>query len=105
MDPVFIVDSSALDELPYSSKTVETPGGHVYRGLELSANICGVEIVRHGGAMRTSFQRNFVEAPIGKLLIQTSDLGEPRVNLHRDNVNNSFTISASRRTLNNVMSL
>jgi uridine kinase len=70
-----------LDELPYAPKTIETPGGHLYRGLALSVKTCGVEIVRHGGAMRTSFQRNFVDAPIGKLLIQTTDLGEPLVNL------------------------
>ena len=72
-------DFSALDELPYSPKKVETPTGRVYRGLELSAKVCGVEIVRAGGAMRTSFSRIFVDAPIGKVLIQTSDIGEPLV--------------------------
>lgn len=73
------VDKRALDELSYLEKKVETPGGHVYNGLELSGRICGVEIVRAGGAMRTSFSRVFVDAPIGKILIQTSDIGEPLV--------------------------
>lgn len=69
----------ALDELPYIPRMVETPGGHTYDGLELSARVCGVEIVRAGGAMRTSFSRIFEDAPIGKVLIQTSDVGEPLV--------------------------
>ena len=72
-------DRRALDELPYSPKKVETPTGHVYRGVELSAKVCGVEIVRAGSAMRTSFSRIFVDAPIGKVLIQTSEIGEPLV--------------------------
>ena len=72
---------SALDELPYSPKKVETPTGHQYKGQELSAQICGVEIVRAGGAMRTSFSRIFVDAPIGKILIHTSDIGEPMVHI------------------------
>lgn len=68
-----------MDELPYSLKRIETPGGHKYDGLQLDARICGVEIVRAGGAMRTSFSRVFVDAPIGKVLIQTSEIGEPLV--------------------------
>lgn len=72
---------SALDELPYSPKKVETPTGHQYKGQELSAQICGVEIVRAGGAMRTSFSRIFVDAPIGKILIHTSEIGEPMVHI------------------------
>jgi uridine kinase len=71
----------ALDELPYSLKNIETPTGHKYDGLQLDAHICGVEIVRAGGAMRTSFSRVFVDAPIGKVLIQTSEIGEPLVPL------------------------
>ena len=73
------IEISALDELPYSLKTIETPGGHKYDGLQLDARICGVEIVRAGGAMRTSFSRVFVDAPVGKVLIQTSEIGEPLV--------------------------
>jgi Uracil phosphoribosyltransferase len=71
------LNSSALDELPYRPKTVETPGEHNYNGLEISAKVCGVEIVRAGGAMRTSFSRNFNDAAIGKILIHTSEIGEP----------------------------
>ena len=72
-------DGSALDELPYSTKIVETPGGHMYHSIELCRKICGVELVRAGGAMRTSFSRVFEDAPIGKVLIQTSEVGEPLV--------------------------
>ena len=91
------VYESALDGLPYKRRDVETPGGHLYRGLELSAKICAVEIVRAGGAMRTSFSRIFVDAPIGKVLIQTSDLGEPRVSSPHYMINNSSTFSNSHR--------
>lgn len=58
-------------------KKIETPGGHEYNGLELSGKICGVEIVRAGGAMRTSFSRIFDDAAVGKILIHTSEVGEP----------------------------
>jgi uracil phosphoribosyltransferase len=47
--------------------------------MELSAKICGVEIVRAGGAMSISFSQVFVNAPIGKILIHTSEIGEPLV--------------------------
>src|ERR1700733_8284702 len=72
-------DERALDELPYKRKDIETPDGHLYTGLELSAKICAVEIVRAGGAMRTSFSRIFAHAPAEKVLIQTSEVGEPLV--------------------------
>ena len=68
-----------MDELPYLPKNIQTPAGHYCPGKELNANICGVEIIRAGGAMRTSFSRIFVDAPIGKILIQTSEIGEPLV--------------------------
>jgi len=72
-----LVLESALNELPYSPKKVETPAGYKYEGLEVATKVCAVEIVRAGGAMTTSFSRIFVDAPIGKVLIQTSDIGEP----------------------------
>ena len=80
-------DERALDELPYSPKIVETPGGEIFEGLELSGRVCVIEIVRAGGAMRTSFSRMFVDAPIGKVLIQTSDIGEPLVSPNSKNAN------------------
>jgi len=76
---ISILTQRALDELPYKQKDIETPARHPYKGLELSAKVCAVEIVRAGGAMRTSFSRIFADAPVGKVLIQTSEVGEPLV--------------------------
>jgi len=96
---------SALDDLPYTAKTIETPTGHPYNGKELAVKMCGVEIIRAGGAMQTSFSRIFVDAPIGKVLIQTSEKGEPLVpTLWVSPTNFSSILSNSRTISVNIVS-
>jgi uracil phosphoribosyltransferase len=93
-----------LNELPYSPKKVETPAGYKYEGLEVATKVCAVEIVRAGGAMRTSFSRIFVDAPIGKVLIQTSDIGEPLVEQKPEFADDSYISSNCPRILVVIMS-
>ncbi|KAJ6619783.1 armadillo/beta-catenin/plakoglobin [Mycena sp. CBHHK59/15] len=85
-DFVFFVDrlsallmEHALQYLPYSSKTVTTPVNANFTGKVMDAKyVCGVSILRSGGALERGFRRVLNDVPVGSLLVQsnTSD-GEP----------------------------
>ncbi|KAG6842339.1 hypothetical protein C0991_010629 [Blastosporella zonata] len=86
LDFVFFVDrlstllvENALQFLPYAPKTVTTPVGVESHGTQLAAqNICGVSILRSGGALERGFRRVINDVPLGSLLIQSDDkTGEP----------------------------
>ncbi|KAF8071904.1 armadillo/beta-catenin/plakoglobin [Lyophyllum atratum] len=85
-DFVFFVDrlstilvEFALQYLPYTAKSVTTPVGAVSHGQKLDAkNICGVSILRSGGALERGFRRVINDVPVGSLLIQSdAKTGEP----------------------------
>ncbi|KAJ7227218.1 armadillo/beta-catenin/plakoglobin [Mycena pura] len=80
-DFIFFVDrlstllvEFALQFLPYAPRTVTTPTEAAFTGK----HVCGVTILRSGGALERGFRRVFNNVPIGSLLVQshTSD-GEP----------------------------
>lgn len=50
-DPPCIHSRLGLNHLPVMSKTVETPTGAKYEGLDFEGRICGVSIMRAGEAM------------------------------------------------------
>ncbi|KAG5643016.1 hypothetical protein DXG03_001754 [Asterophora parasitica] len=85
-DFVFFVDrlsallvEHALEYLPHAPKTVTTPIGTVSYGQLLDAkNICGVSILRSGGALERGFRRVINNVPVGSLLVQSdAKTGEP----------------------------
>ncbi|EDR08552.1 armadillo/beta-catenin/plakoglobin [Laccaria bicolor S238N-H82] len=85
-DFIFFVDrlstilvENALQHLPYLPKTVVTPVGVESHGMKLDADlICGVTIMRSGGALERGFKRVINDVPVGSLLIQSdSKTGEP----------------------------
>ncbi|KAG6813417.1 hypothetical protein H0H92_011396 [Tricholoma furcatifolium] len=85
-DFVFFVDrlstllvENALQYLPYAAKTVTTPVGAESHGKMLDAqNVCGVSILRSGGALERGFRRVINDVPVGSLLIQSEGkTGEP----------------------------
>ncbi|KAJ7773304.1 armadillo/beta-catenin/plakoglobin [Mycena metata] len=85
-DFIFFVDrlstllmEFALQYLPYAPKTVITPTEAAFTGQVMSAKyVCGVSILRSGGALERGFRRVLNDVPMGSLLVQshTSD-GEP----------------------------
>ncbi|KAJ7158730.1 armadillo/beta-catenin/plakoglobin [Mycena filopes] len=85
-DFIFFVDrlstllmEHALQYLPYAQKIVITPTDAAFTGQIMSAKyVCGVSILRSGGALERGFRRVLNDVPIGSLLVQshTSD-GEP----------------------------
>lgn len=43
-----LVVEAGLGLLPFSEKTVMTPTGHAYVGVEFARKLCGVSIIRSG---------------------------------------------------------
>nr|GAT60732.1 armadillo/beta-catenin/plakoglobin [Mycena chlorophos] len=85
-DFIFFVDrlSTLLVEhasqfLPYASRSVITPTEAAFDGKTMSAkHICGVSILRSGGALERGFRRVFNNVPMGSLLVQShGEDGEP----------------------------
>lgn len=67
----------ALSLLPHVPKTVVTPVGVEAHGQKLNAQmVCGVTIMRSGGALERGFRRVINDVPIGSLLIQSDSSGE-----------------------------
>lgn len=70
----------ALSALPFEKKVVITPTHEKYEGRALNEQVCGVSIIRAGGALEAAFQNLQKNVRIGKLLIQTDvKSGEPQV--------------------------
>ncbi|KAF7312252.1 Uridine kinase [Mycena indigotica] len=85
-DFIFFVDrlstilvEHALQFLPYADKSVITPTEASFAGTTMSAkHVCGVSILRSGGALERGFRRVFNNVPMGSLLVQShGEHGEP----------------------------
>lgn len=62
-----------LDQLPVQAKTVETPLGVNYDGVNFLGKICGVSIVRAGESMEQGLRDCCRSVRIGKILIQRNE--------------------------------
>ncbi|KAF8627004.1 hypothetical protein AX15_004588 [Amanita polypyramis BW_CC] len=85
-DFIFFVDrlatllvEYALQHLPYAPYSIVTPVDAGVEGLKMAAKyICGVTILRSGGALERGFRRVINDVPVGSLLIQSdAQTGEP----------------------------
>ncbi|KAF8656224.1 hypothetical protein AX16_002660 [Volvariella volvacea WC 439] len=74
-----ILVETALQQLPFVPKAVTTPVDVEYQGKRLDAKwICGVSILRSGGALERGFRRSINNVPVGSLLVQSdTTTGEP----------------------------
>ncbi|KDR76262.1 hypothetical protein GALMADRAFT_247565 [Galerina marginata CBS 339.88] len=73
----------ALQHLPYTPRTVMTPVGVEAHGKKLDAQyICGVTILRSGGALERGFRRVINDVPIGSMLIQSDSKSGEAMLLH-----------------------
>ncbi|KAI8910295.1 uracil phosphoribosyltransferase-domain-containing protein [Gorgonomyces haynaldii] len=63
----------ALNHLPFVEKSVTTPTGDIYRGLEPVGKICGVSIMRAGESMEQGLRDCCRSVRIGKILIQRDE--------------------------------
>jgi len=62
-----------LSKLPFLEKTVETPTGRPYHGVQFASKLCGVSIVRAGESMETGLRAVCKSVRIGKILIQRDE--------------------------------
>ncbi len=65
-----LVLEEALNLLPFQEEMVQTPVGHIYKGLRFASDICGVSILRAGESMETELRLMIPAIRIGKILIQ-----------------------------------
>ncbi|KDD72041.1 hypothetical protein H632_c3961p0, partial [Helicosporidium sp. ATCC 50920] len=64
-----LVVEAGLGHLPFAEKTVLTPTGHPYVGVEFAKRLCGVSIIRSGEAMENALRACCKGIKIGKILV------------------------------------
>ncbi|KAL8988128.1 MAG: hypothetical protein Q9177_002750 [Variospora cf. flavescens] len=70
----------ALENLRFDAKTVQTPQGSDYQGLETKGEISAVVILRGGSCLETGLKRVLPDCKLGRLLIQSNyRTGEPEL--------------------------
>jgi uridine kinase len=63
------VVEAGLGLLPFAEKTVYTPTGSAYVGVDFSRKLCGVSIIRSGEAMENALRACCKGIKIGKILV------------------------------------
>ncbi|KAI2797286.1 hypothetical protein BLOT_011267 [Blomia tropicalis] len=74
-----LVIEEGLNELSFITKSVITPTGVSYSGIEYLKANCGVSIVRSGEVMEKALRDCCRAIRIGKMVIQQDDDGKPHV--------------------------
>jgi len=68
-----LIIEEALSYLPFLEKTVTTPTGCEYHGVDWATGLCGVSIVRAGESMEAGLRAVCKSVRIGKILIQRNE--------------------------------
>lgn len=69
-----------LNHLPVKERTITTPVGRTYDGVQFEGKICGVSIMRAGEAMEQGLRDCCRSVRIGKILIQRDEeTSKPRL--------------------------
>ena len=64
-----LVVEAGLGHLPFAEKTVMTPTGHPYVGVDFAKKLCGVSIIRSGESMENALRACCKGIKIGKILV------------------------------------
>lgn len=64
-----LVVEAGLGHLPFKERTVITPTGHPYLGVEFAKKLCGVSIIRSGESMENALRACCKGIKIGKILV------------------------------------
>ncbi|KAF8062067.1 UKL1 [Scenedesmus sp. PABB004] len=64
-----LVVEAGLGLLPFSEKTIVTPTGHAYVGVDFARKLCGVSIIRSGESMEAALRTCCKGIKIGKILV------------------------------------
>ena len=63
------VVEAGLGHLPFTEKTVITPTGRQYVGVDFAKKLCGVSIIRSGESMENALRACCKGIKIGKILV------------------------------------
>jgi uridine kinase len=66
--PTQVVEAG-LGHLPFYERTVVTPTGHQYVGVDFAKKLCGVSIIRSGESMENALRACCKGIKIGKILV------------------------------------
>lgn len=66
---------AGLGHLPFTEKTVITPTGHPYVGVDFAKKLCGVSIIRSGESMEPALRACCKGIKIGKILVHRERVG------------------------------
>ncbi len=73
-----------MENVLFKPKTVQTPEGHVYDGLEASGEVSAVVILRAGSCLENGLKRVIPDCRTGRILIQSSyRTGEPELHFQQ----------------------
>ena len=72
LHPVQVVEAG-LGHLPFTEKTVLTPTGRQYVGVDFAKKLCGVSIIRSGESMENALRACCKGIKIGKILVHRYD--------------------------------
>ena len=73
-----------MDNLNFHSKTIKTPCGTTYHGLQAAGEVSAVVVLRAGACFETGLKRVIPDCRTGRLLIQTNyRTGEPELHFQR----------------------
>ncbi|WIA17892.1 hypothetical protein OEZ85_009392 [Tetradesmus obliquus] len=76
-----LVVEAGLGLLPFAEKTVATPTGHAYVGVDFARKLCGVSIIRSGESMEAALRTCCKGIKIGKILVLPADIAQRYVML------------------------
>ena len=77
---LLLTPQSALNNINFTEKSVETPTGNEYHGLVATGETSAVIILRAGSAFETGLKRVIPDCKTGRLLIQSNvRTGEPEL--------------------------
>ena len=60
---------AGLGHLPFTERSVVTPTGHPYVGVDFAKKLCGVSIIRSGESMENALRACCKGIKIGKILV------------------------------------
>ncbi len=60
---------AGLGFLPFTERTIVTPAGRQYSGIEFAKELCGVSIIRSGESMENALRACCQGVKLGKILV------------------------------------
>ena len=79
-----LVVEAGLGFLPFVDRTVTTPAGKPYAGVEFAKKLCGVSVIRSGESMENALRACCQGVKLGKILVHRQAGIWPEINVNFD---------------------